>query len=463
MPGPGIRSSRSSSFGEGPCAGHGINARWPGQGATVHPRGRPLPSPVRPSLIRSGMAGQGSSRFGAAALGYPSGGHPLLDARRQGGATSTLDADGERGSDGCRHRLRPCGSRLRPAPRRPRRVRPGRAPARPAGGRRAARPRSGGRRRCSTPAGCAATPTTSTSCTCTSASTRQSPDALRELRRRPAERRQAARAHRPRPAQPPPREPELARRPARGPRAGRRRRHHPHARRRRRDPRGAGVAARHRAAPPPRRRRAVAPRASTRPRRLRHRACTSRACAPTWTRSRSSSSPRRRLPGHAGRVPARRRPHRRHDARRSPAPAPASPRGLARWPPTGRSTCTCTTTSPTTSSGTTCRPRRLGASLPLRHPLRLARGVPRPRHGGRGAGLRLLRRAASVRDVCRAGHRPDGLVPTLAGGAAPGYARARRPGAPIRAARHTERAPWPQAHEAIYTRQSWDAGLACTS
>ena len=36
--------------------------------------------------------------------------------------------------DGCRHRLRSCGSRLRPAPRRTRRVGPGRAPRRPARG-----------------------------------------------------------------------------------------------------------------------------------------------------------------------------------------------------------------------------------------------------------------------------------------------------------------------------------------
>ena len=254
MPGPGIRSSRSSSFGEGPCAGHGINARWPGQGATVHPRGRPLPSPVRPSLIRWGMAGQGSSRFGAAALGYPSGGHPLLDARRQGGATSTLDADGERGSDGCRHRLRPCGSRLRPAPRRPGRVRPGRAPARPASGRRqpgravvaagdarsglGARPRRRLRRH------------------------------ARALRLRPPDARRPASAdrrvegvpktvgaHRSRPAKPPPWRAGAARRPARGPGLGRRRRHHPHSRRRCRDPAAMGTQG-PRAAPPPRRRRA---------------------------------------------------------------------------------------------------------------------------------------------------------------------------------------------------------------
>ena len=46
--------------------------------------------------------------------------------------------------------------------------------------------------------------------------------------------------------------------------------------------------------------------------------------------------------------------------------------------------------------------------LPYRFgtPLRLARGLLRPRHDRARAGLRLLRRAAAVRDVCRAGAGP---------------------------------------------------------
>ena len=44
-------------------------------------------------------------------------------------------------------------------------------------------------------------------------------------------------------------------------------------------------------------------------------------------------------------------------------------------------------------------PRRLGAALPLRHPLRLAGGVPRPRHDGGRPDLRLLRRPGPGADL----------------------------------------------------------------
>ena len=79
-------------------------------------------------------------------------------------------------------------------------------------------------------------------------------------------------------------------------------------------------------------------------------------------------------------------------------------------------------------------PRRVGPAVPVRHALRLARGVLRPRHGRRRPGLRVLRRAAPVPDVHRGGNRvaADGV------GAAGRPQRLRRP---TRLARRSRRAP----------------------
>ena len=170
---------------------------------------------------------------------------------------------------------------------------------------------------------------------------------------------------------------------------GRRRADHPDPRRRRRDraalgPRGAGRAA------PARRRPAHDGAAAARargaaPGRRSGSGCTSRACAPAWTRWRSCrpwSRRSRALPDAVLQVNGHRDVLDDDGARRDDALASylrdARPRGSpraarARLPLRRRPV------------GLPRLARRLGAALPLRHPLRLARGLPRPRHHGRGA------------------------------------------------------------------------------
>ena len=217
------------------------------------------------------------------------------------------------------------------------------------------RTRSGGRHPCSRAPGCASTPATSTSCTSTSASTpcplsscgsswlRCAADGkplvltVHDLRNPHHARARAAR------------------RAARRARPGRRRAHHAHARRGRRRSSGGGAGRRHVLPHPHVVGRAGTVAAAPAARRLRRRACTRRACAPTWTPCRSSRPSPRSCPTLPGRPAARGRPHRRDDpGLRQPRRRPSPPACAGSRRRAG-SSCRSTTTSPTTSCGTTSR------------------------------------------------------------------------------------------------------------
>ncbi len=150
-----------------------------------------------------------------------------------------------------------------------------------------------------------------------------------------------------------------------------------------------------------------------------------RRCCPPWSRPSPSCPARccRSTPTATSSSPAGRATTRR-----------SRPRCAARRR-AGAIDCASTTTSPTRELlAYLGRARRLGAALPLRHPLGLAGGVPRPRHDRGRADLRLLRRAGpGARLRPRRGRAFD--AGTLADAVRRAHARRARTSAP----------PWPSA------------------
>ena len=124
--------------------------------------------------------------------------------------------------------------------------------------------------------------------------------------------------------------------------------------------------------------------------------CTPRACGRAWRRCRSSGL----WPGSSRPCPARRlqvnihhdvfdagRPAARPGARRLPGGRrrPRRDRPAGSRLPRRRA-----------ALGLPGEPGRVGAAVPVRHPLGVAGSLPRPRHDRDRAELRLLRRAAAV-------------------------------------------------------------------